>query len=325
MRALLLDRPGTPLELRLGDAPVPEPAADRIRVRVEACGLNPVDWKVAAGGPAHMAWPHIPGCDFAGVVDAVGRDVTDVQVGQRVAGHGDLAQNGALAEYVIADPITVAVVPDAVDAVAAAALPCAGGTAYQSIADRMHVTAADVVFVTGGGGAVGGFAVQLAAAAGARVLATASARDHDRVRALGASDLIDHHTEDVHARVLELTGGRGVDAIVDVLPAPSATENLRLLAFGGAISCVGDRAALDALPEFGIAPSVHEIAFGAAHASGDVRARRRLGTIVEELLLRVAGGTLDPLVARVVPLADGAAALQSVRDGSARGKVVVTI
>lgn len=329
MRALLLDRPGSPLDLRLADVPIPEPAVGRIRVRVEACGLNPVDWKVAAGGPADMRWPHVPGCDFVGVVDAMpsgtsaGAHPGALRVGQRVVGHGDLRVDGALAEYVIADPLTVAVVPDGVDPLEAVALPCAAGTAYQSIVERLRVAAEDVVFVTGGGGAVGGFAVQLAAAAGARVIATASADDHERVRRLGATDLLDHHTEDVPARVRALTGGRGVDRIVDVLPAPSATRSLDLLVHGGGIACVGGVADIAAAHES--APSVHAIALGAAHASGDVRARRRLGTITETLVGRLAAGTLDPLLVRTVPLEDGAAALESVRSGRVRGKVVVRV
>lgn len=309
------------------ELPRPEPAADRVRVRVEACGLNPVDWKVAKSEPRPGEALHIPGCDFVGIVDTVGSgvDVPGIVPGARVAGHGDLRQDGALAEYVIADPLAVALVPDAVDIVAAAALPCAAGTAYQSVIDRLHVTADDVVFVTGGGGAVGGFAVQLAARTGARVITTAAAADHDRVRALGASDLVDHRTEDVPARVLELTDGRGVDRIVDVLPAPSATENLRLLAHSGGIACVGATADLTAVPGFGTAPSLHEVALGAAHASGDERARRRLGTIVSALLELVASGSLDPLVADVVPFDRGAWALEHVRSGSPKGKVVVTV
>lgn len=325
MRALVVERPGGPLDLRMSDHPIPRPGPGAVRVRVEACGLNPVDWKVAAGGPAEMPWPHVPGCDFVGIVDAVGPGVVSVAPGQRVAGHGAPAQDGALAEYVLADPLTVAEVPAGLDPVVAAALPCAAGTAYQSVVDKLRVTADDVVFVTAGGGAVGGHAVRIAAHLGARVVATASRRDHDRVLALGASEVIDHHAENVHARVLELTGGRGVDAVVDVLPAPSATRALRLLAFGGRIACVGDRAELDDFPAFTTAPSVHEIAFGAAHASGDERARRRLGSITAIVLEMAAEHRLDPVVATIVPLEQGAEALESVRRGTARGKVVVRI
>ncbi|MDQ8047255.1 MAG: alcohol dehydrogenase catalytic domain-containing protein [Patulibacter sp.] len=84
-------------------------------VRVEACGLSPVDWKVAAGGHDGVAWPHVPGCDFAGALDAVGTDVPRTLLGRRVAGHGDLLIDGAMAEYGLADPLAVVLVPDGVD------------------------------------------------------------------------------------------------------------------------------------------------------------------------------------------------------------------
>ncbi|MGI5461024.1 alcohol dehydrogenase catalytic domain-containing protein [Streptomyces sp. CA-249302] len=201
MRALVLDRPGTPDTLRPADLPVPEPGPGEVGVRVAACGLNRVDYQVAAGGHPDWVCRHVLGLDVAGTVDAVGDEVKGLSPGQRGAGHGDLRRPGGLAEFTLADASTLAVVPDGLDLATAAALPCAGMTAYQAVVRRLRVAEGDTVLVTAGAGGVGGFAVQLAARAGARVIATASAHNAEHVRKLGAHEVVDYRAEDVTARV----------------------------------------------------------------------------------------------------------------------------
>jgi NADPH:quinone reductase-like Zn-dependent oxidoreductase len=322
MHALVLDRPGTPDTLRRTDLPVPDPGPGQVRVKVEACGLNPVDHQLAAAGHPDWHWPHVLGLDVAGIVDATGPGVSGVRRGQRVAYHGDLRRAGGLAGCALADAAVLAEVPDRVDAVTAAALPCAGMAAYQAVVRRLRVGAGDTVLVTGGAGGVGGFAVQLAALAGARVLATASARNADHVRALGADEAIDYRTDDVAARVRALTGGRGVEAVVDTVGPDSATAHLGLLVHGGGLAAVAGRPDLTAVPPFTTAPSVHEIALGAAHSHGDLRARTDLSVMLTELLTLVADGRLDPMLNRTVPLEEVPAALTELSDRHVRGKLV---
>ncbi|WP_280254885.1 zinc-binding dehydrogenase [Nocardia wallacei] len=324
MRALVLDRPGPPDTLRLAEVPVPEPGPGQVRVRVEACGLNPVDYQVAAAGHLDWTWPHVLGLDVAGTVDAVGEDVTAVHPGQRVAYHGDLRRPGGLAEYALADVLTVALIPDSVDSASAAALPCAGMAAYQAVFRRLQVAGGDTVLVTGGAGGVGGFAVQLASWAGARVITTASAHNADHVRYLGATDVIDYRTEDVPARVRELTDGRGVDRVVDTISPASATAHLALLVHGGGLAAVAGRPDLAAVPPFTLAPSVHEIALGAAHGYGDHRARADLAIMLGDLLALVAEEDLDPMVTRTVTLDEVPAALTELATRHTRGKLVQT-
>ncbi|TDC26990.1 zinc-binding alcohol dehydrogenase [Streptomyces sp. 8K308] len=325
MRALVLDRPGPPDTLRRAELPVPEPGPGQVRVRVEACGLNPVDYQVAAGGHPDWGWPHVLGLDVAGTVDAVGEGVTGVGPGERVAHHGDLRRPGGFAEYALADASALAHVPEALDPVVAAALPCAGTTAYQAVVRRLRVGAEHTVLVTGGAGGVGGYAVRLAALAGARVIATASAGNAEHLRKLGADEVIDYRTEDVHARVRELSGGRGVDAIVDTVGPDSATAGLSLLAHGGGIATVAGRPDLTTLPPFGIAPSVHEIALGAAYSHGDERARADLSSILTELLALVADGRLDPRVTRTLALEDVPDGLTELAGRHVRGKLVLAL
>jgi NADPH:quinone reductase len=324
MRALVLDRPGTPGSLRLTDLPVPEPGPGQVRVKVEACGLNPVDYQLAAHGVAEWSWPHVLGLDVVGTVDAPGPGVTGFRPGQRVACHGDLRRPGGFAEYTLADATTLAPVPAALDPAAAAALPCAGVTALQAVVRRLHLAKDQTVLVTGGAGGVGSYAVQLAALAGARVIATASARNAGHVRGLGAEEVVDYRTEDVAARVRELTGGQGVDAVVDTVSGESATAGLALLRHGGGIAAVAGRPDPATLAPFTIAPSIHEIALGAAYSHGDERARQDLSAMLTELFTLAADGRLAPVIARTLTLDEVPAGLTELSGRHVRGKLVQT-
>jgi NADPH:quinone reductase-like Zn-dependent oxidoreductase len=322
MRALLLDRPGAPSTLRVGEAPIPQPGPGELRIRVRACGLNPVDVGTASAGNSAWRWPHIPGLDAAGEVDVVGAGVRGFSPGQRVVFHGDLRREGGFAEYVVTAADVVATIPDGVDAATAAALPCAGMTAYQAIHRRLRLGAGQTVFITAGSGGVGGFAVQLAHRIGARVLTSTSAGNRGAVRNLGADEVIDYRAEDVPARIRELTGGRGVDAIVDTLGSDSATAGLLLLVHGGGLAAIAGRPDWNAVPEFTTAPSVHEIALGAAHSHGDAVARSHLAGDLAALLSLVAEGSLDPMLSERVPLAGVPAALARLATRHGRGKTV---
>ncbi|MFE6892041.1 zinc-binding dehydrogenase [Streptomyces sp. NPDC057694] len=325
MRALVLDRPGGPDTLRIAELPFPEPDVGQVRVKVAACGLNPVDYQLARDGHRDWTWPHVLGLDVVGTVDALGPGVTGARLGARVAVHADLRRPGGFAEYAAVDAAALAEVPAGVDAVTAAALPCAGMTAYQAVVRRLHIGKDDTVLVTGGAGGVGGFAVQLSARAGARVLATASAHNADLVRALGADEVIDYRTQSVPERVRELTGGRGVDAVVDTVGPESATAYLRLLAHGGGLAAIAGRPDLTAVEPFTMAPSVHEIALGAAHSHGDTRARADLSAMLTELLSLTAQGHLDPRVMRTLTLDEVPSGLTELAGRHVRGKLVAAV
>lgn len=212
-------------------------------------------------------------------------------------------------------------VPDGLDSASAAALPCAGMTAYQAIVRRLHVRSGDTVLVTGGNGGVGGFAIQLVRAAGARVISTASSR-FERLRVLGAAETVDYRDPDMLAAIRGLAGPDGIDAIVDTVGEGSATELLPLLNHAGGIACIAGRAVPAAVRPFGIAPSVHEIALGAAYSAGDDKHVRNLGTMLAELMDRVATGQLDPMVSRVIASEEIPDALEEIGRRHVAGKIV---
>lgn len=322
MRALIQRESGGAFEF--ADIPVPDVPAGFVRVRVSACGLNPVDVGLSRRGGAISTWPHVLGLDVAGIVDAIGEGVVGWRVGDRVACHVDLRRDGGFAEFALADADAMARIPDEVAFVDAAALPCAGMTARQAVIDRLRVGSGDSVLVTGANGGVGGFAVQLASQAGATVIALASAH-HDRARRLGADAVIDYRRPDVHEAVRAACGGEGLDAVVDTVGADSATDWLRTLAHSGGIACIAARADITAVPAFTTAPSVHEIALGAAYSSGRVKDRRRLSHSLAHLLDLVAEGELDPMVTRVICLDEVPAALDEIAQGHTIGKIVMSL
>lgn len=224
MRAMTVTEFGGPEVLKLVDLPRPEPLPTEVLVRVEAAGVNPVDWKTRAGkGMAAVLGdpPFVPGWDVAGVVEAVGHGVTTLAPGDEVFGMPWFPRAaGAYAEYVTAPSRQFARKPDALGFPEAAGLPLAGLTAWQILVDTANVQPGQRVLVTAAAGGVGHLAVQVAKARGAFVLGTARAVKHDALRRFGVDQPIDYTTTDVAAVagqvdiVVDLVGGSA-----DLVPA----------------------------------------------------------------------------------------------------------
>src|SRR3954452_23322696 len=195
MKAVRFHNYGEPDVLRYEDVEDPVPGAGQVRVRVAATTFNGVDANIRAGfmqGPMPLALPHIPGLDVAGTVDALGDGVRELNVGDRVVGFLPFAVDGASAEYVLAPAESLAPAPTSIPLADAAALPLVGLTAWQALFEHAELQAGQRILISGAGGAVGGYAVQLAKAAGAYVIATGSPRSSERVKAAGADEVIDH-------------------------------------------------------------------------------------------------------------------------------------
>ncbi len=229
MKAVRFHQYGGPDILRYEDVEQPVPGAGQVRIRVAATSFNGVDATIRGGfmqGPIPVRLPHTPGIDVAGTVDALGAGVTGVQVGDQVVGFLPMTEPGAAAEYAVAPAEVLTPAPRDVPLTDAAALPVVGLTAWQALFEQAQLTAGRRVLINGAGGAVGGYAVQLAKQAGAHVIAVAGPRSSDRVKADGADEIVDHTTTDVTEAVTE-----PVDVVLNLAPV----EPARLAALPGLI------------------------------------------------------------------------------------------
>ncbi|CAL9555561.1 2-haloacrylate reductase [Streptomyces sp. enrichment culture] len=306
MKAIVLNEYGGPDDLTLTDLPEPKVGPDAILVRVKAAGVNPVDWKVGAGylDPVLDAhFPLVPGWDVSGVVERTGPDAKEFAPGDEVIGYvrKDWAQNGTYAELVAAPVRTLARKPAALSWQQAAGLPLAGLTAYQSL-KRLGVGEGDTVLVHAAAGGVGSLAVQIAAAWGARVIGTASERNHDFLRELGAEPVV--YGEGLADRVRELAPG-GVDAAFDFVGGESIDVSQQVLKDSTRVLSIVDAEVM--------AKGGHYL-----FVRPDPADLAALADLAD-------AGKLTVGVDRAVPLAETAEAWRLSQSGRTRGKVVIDV
>ncbi len=197
MKAVRIHSYGGPEVLKYEEAPRPKSAPGEVLIRVHAAGVNPVDWKIRQGyfkGRVDYSLPLILGWDLSGVVEATGSGVAGLQEGDEVYSRPDIARDGAYAEHIVVRETEVALKPESIDHIHAAAIPLAALTAWQSLFDAAGLSAGQKALIHAAAGGVGSFAVQLARWKGAHVIGTASKRNHELVRNLGAAETIDYET-----------------------------------------------------------------------------------------------------------------------------------
>ena len=307
MRAITYSRYGHADVLELTEQPDPRPGSDSVLVRVKAAAVNPVDWSIREGwleGAITLTFPVVPGWDVAGVVEQVGLDTPELQVGDEVYGYvrKDWVQQGTFAELVSAPVRTLARKPANLSFEEAAAVPLAGLTAYQSV-HRSGVTVGQTVLVHAASGGVGSFAVQIARALGARVIGTASEANHAWLRTLGVEPVAygDGLPDAVRALAPD-----GVDVVLDYFGHGAVQQTAPLLKAGGVMTSVLDASARD---EHG----GHYV--WARPSTADLDALREL----------LDAGTVKVEVAHVFPLEDTPEAHRLSESRHVRGKVVVRL
>lgn len=240
MKACFFRRYGAPEVLEYGELPDPAPAAGEALVAVHAASVNAADWKMRAGQyGASISFPHVPGRDFAGVVvEGAG----DFKPGDAVFAVCEVPREGAYAERIAIRESIVARKPEKLTHVQCAAVALAGLTAMVSLEETLKLKRGETILIHGGAGGVGGFAVGLAKHLGARVIATASAANHDYVRSLGANEVIDYRAQDFTRRVA------GVDAVFDTAGGDVTTRSFAVLRSGGRLATVAAGASAPASP-----------------------------------------------------------------------------
>ncbi|NDU75307.1 zinc-binding dehydrogenase [Actinomadura sp. DSM 109109] len=309
MKAVRFHEYGEPGVLRYEDVDQPVPGPGEVRVRVAATTFNGVDGNLRAGfmrGPMPLALPHIPGLDVAGTIDGLGEGAGELQIGDRVVGFLPFVKDGASAEYVLAPAEILAPAPESIPLADAAALPLVGLTAWQALFDHAGLKTGQRILINGAGGAVGGYAVQLARAAGAHVIATGGPRSIERVRAAGADEVIDHTATAVTAAVTE-----PVDVLLNLAPIEPAeyAALAGLVADGGVV--VGTTVWM---------PAPADEKRGVRGV--DLYVRSDAGQL-SELVARVDRGALTVDVAERVLLADLTSVHARAAEGTLPGKVII--
>jgi NADPH:quinone reductase-like Zn-dependent oxidoreductase len=308
MKAVRMHAYGDIESLVYEDVPKPVPGADEVLIKVQATGVNPVDWKIVEGfgeGWLGHGMPHILGCDVAGVVEAVGSEAKKFQPGDAVLGYTSLAREGTYAEYAIAREAEVIAKPASLDFNNAAALPVGTLTSWQAIFDLAGLAAGEKILIHAASGGVGSMAVQLAKARGAYVIGTASGRNAEFVKSLGADEVIDYTSVKFDEVV------KDVDVVFDLLGGETQARSLAVLKKGGFMVT-----AVQPLDEEAL--KTHEIR--GAMVSAQPNAAQ-----LEEILALVETGKVKTFVEKVLPLSEAKEALQLSKQGRTRGKIVLTV
>jgi NADPH:quinone reductase-like Zn-dependent oxidoreductase len=333
MRAYVLERYGNPEGSRLMDVPAPRPRPGDILVEVRAAGLNPVDFKFRQGKLRAILRPKLPfvlGNELAGEIVAVGSDAKRFRVGDRVFARIAKDRGGAFAEKACVDEIHAAHMPRNLDFTAAGAVPLAGLTALQALRDELDVKPGQRVFISGGAGGVGTFAIQIAKWLGAHVTTTASKPGEALVRSLGCDEVIDYTSRSISE------AGRGFDAGFDLIGGKTLEQMFEIMKPGTKIvSIAGLPEPKTAIKDLGgrraLAVMFWVISYG-------IRSRaRRSGVTYRYLFMHPSGtelaqlaelieqGKLKVIVDKTYLFSNVAEALAYVESGRAKGKVAVTM
>ena len=340
MKAILFRQHGGPEVLQYVDVPDPEPRPNEVLVRVRACALNHLDLWVRGGLPnVPIPLPHIPGSDVAGEIAKVGSEVTTVRVGQKVvlaplvscgkcpacvAGLDNRCRqatnlgymiDGGCAEFVRAPEVNCLPYPENLTFEEAASIPLVFQTAWHMLLARAELQPGEDVLILGAGSGVGSAAIQIAKFFGARVLATASSDEKlQKAKELGADHLINHKTQKIRDEVRRITNKRGVDVVFEHVGTATWDDSLASLAAGGRLVTCGATTGYDAKVDLRFLFSRQLSLLGSY-----------MGTKSElhSVMRLVASGRFKPIVDRVFPLAEAAAAHTYLESSSQFGKVVL--
>jgi NADPH:quinone reductase-like Zn-dependent oxidoreductase len=342
MRAVFIQSHGGPEVVRVGELPDPEPGPGHVRIRVVAAALNHLDLWVRAGIPGiEQTFPHVLGADGAGIVDAVGPEVTDVAPGDEVyiqpglfcgrcefclAGEESLCirfrllgehVSGTFAELVVVPAANVHRKPRGLDWPRAAAFPLAYQTAWRLVLTAGGLRAGESVLIHGVGGGVAAAALQIAKYAGALVYVTSSSADKlDRAIDLGADVAIDYTRDSVAGKIRELTARRGVDLVVDNVGKSTWRDSIECVRRGGRIATCGATTGNDAVTP------INRVYWKQISIHGSTMSNRREFRQIARL---IEGRRIDPLIDIEIPLEETPAALDRMAAGDQFGKIVIRI
>ena len=318
MKAIRVHEFGGPEVMKLEEVPEPRPGRNELIVRVHAAGVNPVDTYIRTGTYVRKAaLPYTPGSDGAGVVDATGEGVTSFRKGDRVYIAGSIS--GTYAELAVCSETQVHALAKQVSFAQGAAMGVPYATAYRALFHKANVRAGETVLVHGASGGVGTAALQLGRAAGLTMIGTAGTeKGRELVLKEGAHHALDHSSSDYLAKLTELTGGRGVDVILEMLANKNLGRDLAVLAPNGRVTVVGSRGTVEINPRDAMVRDAMIIGMTLFNISEPDMASIHAG-----LVAGLESGTLRPVVGREMKLAEAAQAHETVMQPGAHGKIVL--
>ncbi len=317
MHAIKVGEFGGPEVLRLEETVLPAPGPGEVLVSVKAAGVNPVDTYLRSGTYAlRPELPYTPGFDGAGVVEALGEGVSRWSPGDRVF----IAESrtGTYAECALCREDRIFALPDSLSFEEGAGIGIPFATAYRALFTKARAADKEAVFIHGASGGVGTAAVQLAKAAGLRVIGSAgSPRGLELVRDLGADEVVDHRRREYLSRT-DLFGERGVDIVLEMAAERNLDEDLRILSTGGRIVIVGCRGTATIAPREAMMRDAVVYGMSLFRMSWEERT-----SVYDRLQEGLREGRLRPVVGRTFPLAEAAAAHERIMEPGACGKIVL--
>lgn len=326
MTVIEISTPGGPEVLKPGHRPVPQPAAGEVLIKVAAAGVNRPDVLQRAGlYPPPPGAPDFPGLEVAGEIVALGSGTTRWRIGDRVCA---LVAGGGYAEYCVAPGEQCLPVPAGLDMAQAASLPENWFTVWTNIADRGRLQAGESILIHGGASGIGVAAIQLARLLGAaRIFATAGTDDKCRTCVdLGAEAAINYKTEDFAARVLELTGGRGVDVILDMVGGKYFTPNIKALAEEGRLVIIAVQGGPKGEGDLSQVMRKRLTVTGSTLRPRPVAFKGAIARALEERVWPAfADGRLKAVIDSRFPLAEAAQAHARIDHADHVGKVLLTV
>jgi NADPH2:quinone reductase len=318
MKAIRVSQYGGPSVLKIEEVPAPQPGATQVLVRNHAVGVNPVDTYLRSNtdnrGPK---LPYTPGSDAAGVVEGVGDSVARIKKGDRVYVGGTLS--GAYAELSLCEETQVHALPANASFAQGAAVNVPYATAFHALFHRAHGEAGESVLVHGASGGVGIAAVQLARARGLTVIGTAGTeKGRTMVAEQGAHHVLDHTSSSYLDEVVKLTGGKGVDLILEMLANVNLQKDFGALAMRGRIAVIGNRGSIEFNPRLAMNKNAAILGVALFHASP-----AQLAGIHGALVEGLRNGSLRPVIHQELPLAQASRAHEAVMENGHHGKIVL--
>ncbi len=318
MKAIRVREFGDPEVMKVEEVSEPKPGRDEVVVRICAAGVNPVDTYIRSGlYPLKPDLPYTPGIDGSGVVESAGKGVKRVNIGDRVYVAGTVS--GSYSERAVCKESRVFTLPKEVSFAQGAAIGVPYGAAYRGLFQRARALPGEVILVHGASGGVGLAAVQLARAAGMQVIGTAgSEKGLSLVREQGAHHVFDHHAPDYMEQIVKLTGGRGVDVIIEMLANVNLAKDLGVLAMDGRVVVIGSRGAVEINPRDAMSRDAAILGMVLFNASEQdiLGIHAALGAGLEN-------GTLRPVIGKEMSLSEAPRAHHEVMESAAYGKIVL--